>query len=222
MMLRLPFCFLLLAALLLTPQLGPVAFHGAAFAQTATTAAQEETDAVQSLERRAESLINAFEAAGDDDARLAVLRGDADAMVAEARDLLATVDERLNTSRDALMALGDPPADGTEDAAVSRQREELSSQVQSLQARSVALNTTINTAVEVRTEIANLRRDAFARRVMDRTNVNSALFSEGLESYRVRLIETGLLIKNWFVLNVRNEAFAFLGAIAFGFAAAFL
>ncbi|MEM1364695.1 MAG: mechanosensitive ion channel domain-containing protein [Pseudomonadota bacterium] len=194
-----------------------------AFAQVLSATGEAENAAIQGIERRADSLKNAFEAAGEDDARLAELRVEADALLVEAQELLDTVETRLNTSRDALTGLGDAPADGaTEDVSVSRQREELDGQVQRLQARSVALNSAINTTIEVRDTISELRRDAFARRVLDKTDVDGSLFTEGLNAYRVRLTEVRLLIKNWAVLNVKTEAGAFLGAIAFGFAIAFL
>ncbi|MEO0496585.1 MAG: mechanosensitive ion channel domain-containing protein [Pseudomonadota bacterium] len=221
-MVRLLQTFLLALALLIC---GPNHFSTIqpAVAQALSSTDEAENSETLGFELRAESLKNAFAAAGEDDARLAELRGDADTLVVEARELLATVETRLNTATESLSSLGDAPAgDATEDASVARQREDLESQVQRLQARTVALNSAINTAVEVRSEIAELRRDAFTRRVLDKTAIDGTLFREGSKAYGEHFTEIRLLIKNWIVLNIRTEIAAFLGAIAFGFAMALL
>ncbi|MEN0088311.1 MAG: hypothetical protein AAF737_07755, partial [Pseudomonadota bacterium] len=197
-------------------------FLSAAWAQsTALTDTAEET-VVLGFERRALSLQNSFEAAGENDGKLASLRSDADELISEAREVLATVQARLDSSSAALAALGDVPAAGSEDATVSRQRDELQTQVQGLQARAVALNTAINSTSEIRVAINDLRRDAFTRQVLDRTELTGALLVEGFSEYRARVTEVRLLVRNWFVLNLRSQPAAFLGAFAFGLLVAFL
>jgi small-conductance mechanosensitive channel len=186
-----------------------------AFAQTSVDV--EEQGAITAIDRRTQSLKNAYESAQDDDEALALLRGEADEIVQEAGDLLASIEERLKSSQDALAALGDAPADSAAiDPEVARQRGELEAQVQNMQARVVALNTHVNDARRIQAQIAEARRNAFTNSILKRTVFTDQLLSDAVTSYQRRFSEIRLLFRNWLVLSAKNTPGVFFGSLALG------
>ena len=81
-----------------------IAFVGQSLAQNLV-----EEDVSKAFELRAASLVTAFEAAGDDDAKLANLRGDADLLRDEASAAAADLQVQTTAATSALEQLGEAP-----------------------------------------------------------------------------------------------------------------
>ena len=194
-----------------------IAFVGQSLAQNLV-----EEDVSKAFELRAASLVTAFEAAGDDDAKLANLRGDADLLRDEASAAAADLQVQTTAATSALEQLGEAPKDGTVvDPKLAKQRDDLNKQLQTLQAELVSLNATSSSAKQVLSRIAALRRNAFTNRVLERTPLSTEALSQGASAYSSNFTQVRLLLKNWVVLNATNRTFAFFGAIFAGLLASF-
>ncbi|MBX3576952.1 MAG: mechanosensitive ion channel family protein [Rhizobiaceae bacterium] len=173
---------------------------------------QQQTDELE--KRIARSL--------DDDTKLVEIRVDLEAIVGSVLKSGQAFRPRLSEINARLEQLGSPPADGTEPAIVTAERQSLiaeKAQINALLGIAEGLAIRINGLLS---RIADIRRDLFASLLTKRYDINVKLFTDFAREFSVETAKFWRSVAAWLSFVVQYKLPSVLAATFFAVAAAAL
>lgn len=221
----------LLAVLLLGVPSLPVAGAGHAHAQNAVTA-EVTADSINAamrvvLDQARNALAGIetdFEAARDDDLRLAELRNQADQLAAKLRGTSESLAKRVAQIEARLVDLGEKPTAGQppELAAVTEERNRLLAERAEITVIIDDAANLTNSATQAVGTITTLRRDHFTQTLFRHTEMSEDLFRNAASAFLREMDNLGASFTGWLSFVWKFKALPFLGALSLSIVAAFL
>ncbi|SMH46917.1 mechanosensitive ion channel family protein [Mesorhizobium australicum] len=177
---------------------------------------------IQDLSRKAEEIEKRIEANANDDARLADLRLELDALNKDILKAGVAFRPRLSEINARLESLGSPPAEGQPPEAemVTTERQALlseKSQINVLIGDAEATSLRVNRLME---QVSQMRRDLFANTLSKRYEIDYALLGEVAEDFSDELSRLYMTVSSWLKFVVQYKLSSVLTAALFALAGA--
>jgi small-conductance mechanosensitive channel len=196
---------------------------GAAGAQEAAPGIVATQQAViEGLAKKAEAVARRVDTNADNDARLADLRTELDALAKEVLQAGVAFRPRLSEINSRLELLGAPPGEGAPPEAemVTRERQALlgeKSQINLLIGDAETISLRVNRLID---QIAQMRRDLFANTLSKRYEIDYALVGEVVADFTDELTRLYATVAAWLRFVVQFKLSSVLGAAFFAVALA--
>lgn len=179
---------------------------------------------IDAIRQQLDSFRNRIQNDADDDARLAELRVQAEAIVGEMRSTSDAMRTRVEQIEARLKSLGEPPAAGqpAEAPAVVEERNRLLNERSELNIIVDDAGQLSNSATQVANTITNLRRTLFTQTLFRHTELSGELFADAGNALVAEVRNFRSTLGNWIGFVWKFKKLQLLGALALSVAAAML
>ncbi|WP_245277239.1 mechanosensitive ion channel domain-containing protein [Rhizobium sp. CF080] len=179
---------------------------------------------IDAIRQQLDSFRNRIQSDADDDARLAELRVQAEAIVGEMRSTSDAMRTRVEQIQARLKSLGEPPAAGQppEAPAVVEERNRLLNERSELNIIVDDAGQLSNSATQVANTITNLRRTLFTQTLFRHTELSGELFADAGNALVAEVRNFGSTFSSWISFVWKFKKLQLLGALALSLGAAML
>ncbi len=179
---------------------------------------------IDAIRQQLDSFRNRIQSDADDDARLAELRVQAEAIVGEMRSTSDAMRTRVEQIQARLKSLGEPPAAGQppEAPAVVEERNRLLNERSELNIIVDDAGQLSNSATQLANTITNLRRALFTQTLFRHTELSGELFTDAGNALVAEIRNFGSTFGNWIGFVWKFKKLQLLGALALSLGAAML
>jgi small-conductance mechanosensitive channel len=179
---------------------------------------------IDAIRQQLDSFRNRIQSDADDDARLAELRVQAEAIVGEMRSTSDAMRTRVEQIQARLKNLGEPPAAGQppEAPAVVEERNRLLNERSELNIIVDDAGQLSNSATQVANTITNLRRTLFTQTLFRHTELSGELFADAGNALVAEVRNFGSTFGSWISFVWKFKKLQLLGALALSLGSAML
>jgi small-conductance mechanosensitive channel len=193
----------------------PIAAQDVATEVTVDSINTEVRDKLTTIREQLDRFSSAVREDIRDDARLAELRVQAEAIIAEMRSASAALATRVQQIQGRLEALGEPPQTGQppEPEPVREERNRLLSERAQINVIAEDAENLSTGADRLANSITTIRRNLFTQTLFRHTDLSLGLFAEAGSAFAVEVDRLGTTIGSWLSFAWRFKAPSLLGAI---------
>jgi potassium-dependent mechanosensitive channel len=181
----------------------------------------DQSQAVDALAAKAESIRPKIDAASGDDAALVKVRTDLDQLQKSVLDVAVAYRPRIAEINKRLADLGAAPTgDASEPPAVTAERNQLTSEkatINLILGETEDLSVAIGRMIE---DIGQRRRDLFAADLTKRQDIVSVFSSDTFLAFETEISNLNRIVRSWFTFVARFKVQSMLGAAFFALLAA--